>query len=262
MNLSLILLLALSIPFAQADVIKGKIFKVIEGTRSSEDMVFMQDGRVVFIDKKDAVLMRSLETAQSSLEITTDDRNTMRAARSSNKMMEAPFTPSILPNKSEVDKMFNRLNSNYQRESQCFNRAHVWANDEFKKNNILTEKIFVFFTASYINRTRFNWWFHVAPLVSYQSGGKVEKAVLDFRYADRPLTIKQWTDMFVYSSRECLVTTKFSDYDVNPQTEDCYQITTNMYYWQPQDIAARDRTEIEMQDFAPGSIQSAFAEAF
>jgi hypothetical protein len=176
--------------------------------------------------------------------------------------LRTSFEPTILPSLDEAKITFNRLNSSYHRESQCFNRAHVWASEEFKTNGLKSMKVFLFFTASYITRHRFNWWFHVAPLVKAMHDGRVTSRVLDFRYADRPLTVKEWTDTFFMSSRPCLVTDKFSDYDVNPQTEDCYLITTNMYFWQPKDIAQRDTDGIEKENFATGSLQSAYGQAF
>lgn len=173
------------------------------------------------------------------------------------------FSTTPLPDLKSVTAMFHRLDKNYQRKSECYNRAHVWSFDEAKNFGVETKKVFIFFTAAYIRRVRFNWWFHVAPLVQFrEENGDLGERVLDFRFADRPLTVKQWTDLFVYSSRPCKKTTKFSEYDVNPQTEDCYLITTSMYYWQPQDIAARDAGAPEKQGFDEGSFEAARSEAF
>jgi hypothetical protein len=77
-----------------------------------------------------------------------------------------PYEPTILSSLAEVEAMFERLNPDYKRVSECSDRAHVWSYDEFKKNGIKSQKVFAFFTASYINKNRFKWWFHVAPMVN------------------------------------------------------------------------------------------------
>src|SRR5690606_15063954 len=106
----------------------------------------------------------------------------------------------------------------------------------FKRSGTKSNKVFVLFTASYINRNKFKWWFHVAPLVEVNESGSIQSRVMDFRYTDRPLPIKEWTDVMVFSKRPCKVTTKFSEYDINPQTEDCYLMVESMYYRLPGDI--------------------------
>ena len=272
MKLSLILMFLVTVSNSHAEVLNGKIHSIIRGEKNEDDIVRLENGRVVFVDSKDASLLRGLQS-KGNFEIVTNNSNTITAARSVNKGLlafeseEEPliqtFEASVLDNLNEVRSVYNRLNSNYQRESQCFNRAHVWANDEFKNHGIQSMKVFVFFTASYIRKARFNWWFHVAPLVKYKDdSGEVVSKVLDYRYADSPLSVKEWTDMFVYSNRSCLETTKFSEYDHNPQTEDCYLIYTSMYYWMPQDIAQRDTTNVEKENFSNGSVENAYWEAF
>jgi hypothetical protein len=101
-------------------------------------------------------------------------------------------------------------------------------------------KAFIFFTASYINSVRFKWWFHVAPMYLVNNQGEIKNMVMDYRYTDRPLTIKEWTDKFVYTKRPCKITTRFSEYDVNPQTENCYLIFENMHYKIPAEINEKE----------------------
>src|SRR5690606_7148135 len=125
------------------------------------------------------------------------------------------FQPTVIPNYMEADKIFNRLNPNWRRSSECSNRAHIWAHEEYNKYNIKSEKAFIFFTASYINQNRFKWWFHVAPMLTVNENGQMVKRVLDVIFNHQPVTIKEWTDNFIFSKRPCKVTTKFSEYDVN-----------------------------------------------
>jgi len=153
----------------------------------------------------------------------------------------SPFGPTIVKNLEEAKSIFERSNPFYRRLSECTDRAHVWAHDELKYSGTKSLKAFVFFTASYINSVRFKWWFHVAPMYRININGNLIDMVMDFRYSDKPLTVKEWTDLFVFTKRSCKVTTKFSEYDVNPQTESCYLIFESMHYKVPDELFDQER---------------------
>ena len=169
----------------------------------------------------------------------------------------APYEATVLPSYQAANDLFHRLDNNYLRRSECTDRAHVWAYDEYKKNGIISNKIFIFFTASYINRNNFKWWFHVAPLVKVNENGKIVDRVLDYQFMDRPSTVKEWSDLQVSSKRECKVTSKFSEYDVNPQTEDCYMIYASMYYRLPGEIQAQETIGEYRNDFFESEVNFA-----
>jgi hypothetical protein len=209
----------------------------------------LENGRVVFFKKHFKSFGTTLTwLSGSKVKVEIDEHNDLvnlslvesqgEANEGAKRLLQdpPPFNPTILNSIGAAQAMFNRLNSEFKRDSECTDRAHVWAYDEYKTNNIASEKVFAFFTASYIDRNRFKWWFHVAPLVSVNINGSIQKYVLDIRYKDRPTPIKEWTDMMVYSHRDCKMTTRFSEYDVNPQTEDCYMMIDSMYYRLPSDL--------------------------
>lgn len=150
------------------------------------------------------------------------------------------YNPTVLPDLIAAQKLHDSLNPHFIRKSECTDRAHVWVYEMFKNQKINSRKAFIFFTASYINRVKFKWWFHVAPMVDVMEGGQVQQKILDFMLIDRPVSVQEWTNLQVYSKRACKVTTKFSEYDVNPQTEDCYLIYETMYYRLPGDIYAQE----------------------
>jgi hypothetical protein len=176
---------------------------------------------------------------------------------------EAPlYEPTIVPSLNEATKIFKRFNPNYKRASECSNRAHVWASEEFKKTNLKSMKVYALFTASYITRVRFKWWYHVAPMLAVKEGGKVERRVMDFMFTHQPVKVKEWTDQFVFSKRPCLPTTKFSEYDVNPQTEDCYLMDGPMYNWTPTDLSNEELQGRYKTEFSQGEIRAAYSEAF
>lgn len=172
------------------------------------------------------------------------------------------FEPTIMPSYESVAEMFERLDPKFRRVSECSDRAHVWSYDEFKNSGIQTEKVFIFFTASYINRNKFKWWFHVAPLVSVMENGVVQKRVMDYRYTDGPRLIKEWSDMMVFSKRECKMTTKFSEYDVNPQTEDCYMMIDSMYYRLPDELSKQETAGVYRSSFSESEVSAARGRAF
>jgi len=176
---------------------------------------------------------------------------------------EAPdFKPTIIQGQKEALKIFERLRSNYRRKSECSDRAHIWAYDEFINNKIFSQKIFIFFTASYINRYSFKWWFHVAPMILVQENNSIKEYVLDFRYAQAPLLLKDWSDLMVHTKRNCKLTTKFSEYDVNPQTEDCYFIKDSMYYRLPSDLSLRETNQQYQTKFNLSEIKYSLSQAF
>ena len=169
----------------------------------------------------------------------------------------SPFEPTVLPNSRAAQEMFDRLDADYIRRSECTDRAHIWSFDEYKRSGISTMKAFIFFTASYINKNNFKWWFHVAPMIKVQENGKIVDRILDYQFMDRPVTVKEWTDMQVHSKRDCKVTTKFSEYDVNPQTEDCYMIYESMYYRLPGDIHAQELRNEYRSSFSESEVNFA-----
>lgn len=250
---------------SHAEVIQDKVHSVENG------LVKFQNGRVAYMDQKNLNLK-----SEDYVHVEVDDTSTILSYKKmtppakfeSMSLLEettpaaVPYEPTIVQGMEEAWNIFNRSNSNYKRISECSDRAHVWANDEFKKNGIKSEKIFVFFTASYINSVRFKWWFHVAPLYTVATGSGLEKLVMDYRYTDRPMTVKEWTDKFVYTKRDCKVTDKFSEYDVNPQTENCYVIYRSMHYKLPIEIQAEEQSGQYKTTSSESEIRASYNYAF
>lgn len=172
------------------------------------------------------------------------------------------FTPTIVNGIEEAHKIFERSNPNYKRISECSDRAHIWAFDELKYSGTKSMKAFVFFTASYINSVRFKWWFHVAPMYRVKSDEMMTDMVMDFRYSDKPLKLKEWTDLFVFTKRPCKVTTKFSEYDVNPQTENCYLIFESMHYKIPGEIHRKELEGKFKNKTSESELRASFQYAF
>lgn len=266
MKKSLFLVALFTTSMLQAEIIRSHIH-AIDG-----DIIKFSNGRVAFLDFK-----RSHLSASDYVEAHVDEKSSLISIRpltppvkNSFKLMSltpeersAPlFEPSIVPSMEEAWNIFKRSNPNYKRISECTDRAHVWAHDEFKFSGTKSRKAFVFFTASYINSVRFKWWFHVAPLYKVNDRGVVKELVMDYRYTDRPMTIQEWTDQFVFTKRPCKVTTKFSEYDVNPQTESCYFINESMHYKIPGEIYEQETSNRYKTITTESELRAAFNYGF
>jgi hypothetical protein len=262
-----IILFILSLLLTRTLIAESFQAKLVATEKAQENNFLLKfsNGRVAFTTSPNANLEHtnyqvSVDEDQNLLQLqVSDDRP--EAAEEKNYFLSLENAPTLI-SEEEARKIFHRLNSNYKRSSECSNRAHVWAWEEFKNNKITSEKVYVLFTASYINRHRFKWWFHVAPLLSVQTGDQVEKWVFDFMFNPHPVTIKQWTDGFVYSHRPCQLTERFSEYDVNPQTEDCYLMIDSMFTWNPIDMKNQELYGRYKTQFVRGEINFAYQQAF
>ena len=238
-----------------AENLENKVHSVLMGEKNQPHIVRLLDGRVIYLEANETE--KALALSQTATPVSADKLMLQEPPLATDN-----FEPTILPNLEAATAMFERLNSKYQRVSQCFNRAHVWSSEEFKTNGIKTLKTFVFFPQNYLTAYRFNWWFHVAPTVLVQEGDQVVHRVLDYRYAMKPLTIKEWTDLFVYSKRSCPEIPKLSMYHTNPQTEHCYIMNSSMYYYQPTDFDKLEATSVLKTQFNKFDVSGAYSEAF
>lgn len=236
-------------------------------------LVKFQNGRVAFLPLEEKALYPNLKGVHVEARLDKDlnllsmtsmsQKSTLSLTDEAPENNEPPaFSPTKVSNFNEANNIFKRLNPNYKRASECHNRAHVWASEEFNRSGLKSMKVFVLFTASYINRVRFKWWFHVAPMILVNENGTIQKHVLDFMFNHRPVTVREWTNQFVFSKRPCLPTKRFSEYDVNPQTEDCYLMEESMYYWTPVDLHKQELEERYKTEFIQGELKEAYGEAF
>lgn len=252
-NFMVLWTLAFSFPgFAMTQ--SERIHSISDDFESDEVIVRYESGEVAFVDQASAQRLRALESFKSS----RSQEKTMSAL-----LEEAPlYTPSVIT-QGEATELFNRLNKNYTRKSECSDRAHVWAYDEASARGLKGQKAFIFFTDAYIKRTGFKWWFHVAPMYDVQTGGGVQKMVFDYMYKDRPVTVTEWKNMMVHSGRDCVMDFNFNtDYDAGAdQSQDCYMKYTSMYYHFPAEIGAMENGTFRTS-FDQGEVNSTRARAF
>lgn len=246
-----------------ADVIRDRIHSV------QGNLIRFHHGRVAYLEQEyfslqanDLVQVEVDESSSvTSLEKLAEDEAKSLLPEEDGPSIPMTFQPTLLEGMPEALRIYNAFNPYYKRVSECSERAHYWAHSEFKKSGTKGMKAFVFFTASYINSVRFKWWFHVAPMYKVNDNGTIRDVVMDYRYTDRPQSVKEWTDHFVYTKRPCKITDRFSEYDVNPQTENCYLMFESMHYKVPQELAAKERGKLKTQT-SDGEVSASFRYAF
>lgn len=274
----LFLLILLMLGFsAHADSFKSRIHSIDLAKNSKQShLILMENGRVVFVGYYQNALLDTFKESlrlQDTLEVEVDDKNNFLNAETVEETQgpstvtsvttkRMSYDPTIVTSNSAASAIFRRMRRDYQNDSQCYNRAHVWAYEEFQNSGLKSSKLFLFFTRRYIRNYRYKWWFHVSPMALVKQGSSIVERVLDRRYTGGPRYVSTWTRNFVHSGRKCPVVYKYYDYRNNQETEDCYLIPVSMYFWQPRDIERRDRTGAEKTQFFKREINHAYWEAF
>lgn len=228
----------------------GSVFLLFTSHVSAEVFVVAQDEELTFLSDG-RVLHQNSKAAETSINLLLPESNEIKN----------DYRPTVLPRMEDAYKIYNEMRTDYQEEAQCTNMAHVWVYEEFKRSGLQAQKMFLFFTKSYIRRFRFGWWFHVSPMVQVKKEHSVERVILDRRYTSLPLDPKNWTDHFIKSGRSCREVSRFSDYWNYQQSEDCYLIEATMYDWQPRDVRLKQKGIVK-KAFLKGEIQHAYNEAF
>ena len=274
MKLQLIVLTLLFSSTVFAETIQSRIYEIVQGANGDDHIVKMEDGQVVFIqDTQTLTQLQRSQEAQDLVQIEIDrerDLLSVQTIEAGNGLSEeafeeaAPlsFDPTVLSSRAQASTIFSRMKRGWQNNSQCYNRAHVWAYEEFNRSGLKSKKLFLFFTNRYIRNYRYKWWFHVSPMTYAKDGSSTTSLVLDRRYTGGPRTIKNWTDNFIYSRRTCPVVNKYSDYRNNQEKEDCYLIPVSMYFWQPRDILRYEQTGYQKTSFIKSEVDWSYYEAF
>lgn len=263
---------------AYADTeIKTQIHDIDVGMGNDVPLIFLTSGQVVSFPvgkKTDLDLLREgLQKRTWFLFTINEDREIVSmkevsspplAGGMAEKLMSftEPYTPSILRNFEEAKTIFSESRANAVKESQCFNRAHVWSYEWRTKRNLYTSKAWVFFTRKFIRKYKFEWWFHVAPMVHVVQDGEVKERVMDIKYSKGPLKLKQWTDIFMRDSAHCRVVEKYSDQANYPESGSCFVMKSSMYYYQPIDLELLEVTGQEKTRWLEPEVRHAYMDAF
>lgn len=191
------------------------------------------------------------------------------------------YSPTVFSSKDEVMKLWDIMPwSEFKpgdrrfNPSQCYMRAQLWGYDFYRNHQVNAMKVFVFYTHTFkrwyenwakANKKKdkkFDWWYHVAPYVLLKdpASQSLQEWVLDPSFAfmlggsdpkstDRPLNMKEWTDLFVESKRACKEFVRYQDFQCEVEsasqdcpkiqygTEHCYIIRTPAPVYNPDEIA-------------------------
>jgi hypothetical protein len=246
------------------------------GGRPSDDpLIFLSSGQVVKVIKNDHETLNRLHQAlkESAWLIVTLDKDRriieIKSTSPPIKPMEGmiglksllEYNPTIISSPTEALTIFNEARIKHK-ESQCYNRAHVWTYEWRAKRNIYTSKFWLFFTRKYIRKYNFEWWFHVAPVLHVQDGGKVWPRIADAKYAKSLLKLKHWTDIFMRNDAPCPVVNNYSDHANYPESGWCFVMKSSMYYYQPLDLENLERYGIEKHTWNATEVKQSYNEAF
>lgn len=263
--------------FAQS-VVSTQIHDIDMGQVDEQPLIFLSTGQVVTYPGTDKSIFDRLRSAirnktwfalklNEAREIIELKEIALPPSVMSQKNLlteenEAPYMPSILKNMDVARGFFYDARTTHKEESQCFNRAHVWAYEWRTKKNLYSSKAWLFFTRKFIRKYKFEWWFHVAPMVHVISDGQVKERVMDIKYARGPLKLKQWTDIFMRDNADCPVVEKYSDHANFPESGSCFLMKSSMYYYQPVDIEQKEILGFDKTKWQESEVRQAFLEAF
>lgn len=216
-----------------AERFSDTIHSFSEGKKGQEHLLFLNSGRVIFVDP---TFTAEEFSSGEAVDIEVNSKNRLEAISSlpdqSLPLYQEPFEElgiqedaTVLPSYAAAASIFSGMNRSYKRNTECTDRAHVWAYEEWKKHGLISRKVFMFFTNTYIRRYNYHWWFHVSP---YTFVGSTEY-ILDRRYTSGPRLRKTWSDNFIRSKKSCPVTT-YAHYRRNKNgPEHCFHVKSSMY---------------------------------
>ncbi len=273
-NLFFVLFFVLLSPTLLAKTFRVTIDSVDYGKPGEPTLLLLSDGQVGYLNsakKSGFTNVSTLAARKNLVEISLGKKNEVLSitplANSEKSISEQDtdwdtkalnYTPTVLGSVGEATTIFKRMNPRYQKESQCYNRAHVWSYEEYRRSGFNSMKLFIFFTRKYIRNYNFYWWFHAIPATYVGS----TLMTLDYRYTRGPLNVGTWSNIFVRSHRTCPFISKYSTYKNNQETQDCYIHPASMYFWQPYDLDRFERTGYSKTSFIQSQVNAAYHEAF
>lgn len=260
------LLLILS-GLVQAEVIRSTINSIDLSEEGEEALLLLDNGRVVFVEDESLLMDKNLLGAAVEVEASEDNRLISiqsipeEALPQQEEFLESPAeeeTPTIFPNEAAATKIFNDFNTSWKSQTECTDRAHIWAYEEWKEHGMISQKVFMFFTNTYIRRYNYHWWFHVSPYSLVQNGDEVVERVMDRRYSRRILSMKNWSDIFIRSRKACPETT-YRHYRQNKNgPEHCFHVKSAMYYRLPLHVRGLEDQGIKKTRFNTSEVNFSY----
>lgn len=275
----LLALISLSLTFsAHASMnLKTQVHDIDFGNGKQEDFLLLSSGHVAWIKDSNLKAMNTFDKARligKWVNITINDEHELeylqvitkptdaKSLFSAEMAVEEEYTPTVIESVDVAKKYFQE--SRYvNKESQCYNRAHIWSYEWFVKHNVNSNKTWIFFTRKYIRKFKFDWWFHVSPSVPVrEADGVIREKLMDVKYARGPINLKQWTDIFMRDDANCPMVKKYTDYANYPESGSCYTMRSSMFYYQPYEIESKETWGTSKNNWYDVEIKAAYLEAF
>lgn len=265
-----LIFLLLIMSSAYGETILSQIDSIDMGKQGEPHLVLLKEGRVAFVPfHKKKVLARLNKNAIIEFQLNHKSELTgfreIEVATPSDGFhtfeSEDPYTPSVVTLKT-AGSIFTKMRRGWTAKGQCFNRAHIWTYEEFKRTGTKLNKVFMFFTSRYIRKYKYKWWFHVTPMVYVGGLKQTNWKMLDRRYTKGPIRSKTWSDIFIKTKKACKVVNVYSHYRENQSTQDCYFFPVSMYYVVPSDLARLENTGEERTEYDPIDVEHALWDGF
>jgi len=222
------------------------------GDATSDHLVFFTDGRVQFLKNHERKKLNQII------------RKFLSQEKSAPFLIPHPielYEPSVISSEKATE-IFDSMNRRVRRTSQCFNRALVWGYEAWKKHDLKSMKVFMFFTQKYIRDYHYHWWFHASPYTSVETLRGPEEQVLDRYFMPGPVSFKTWSDYFIKPKTPCPTVERYTDYSEHQQDQYCYFLKVPMFYWQPKDLEARDGGAPHADEFLQEEVNAAYRQGF
>lgn len=150
----------------------------------------------------------------------------------------------------EAQEVMNSFNGKTADKSQCYNRSHMWTFEVFQSSDATLNlgKTWIFFTHKYIREFDYKWWFHTAPFAKVDDANGMY--LLDRGFTRIPYNLKNWTDLFMKNNSQCREVVDYLKYENNQESEYCYLIHSNQFFWQPyqlKNLSARGNLKVKYQ---------------
>lgn len=236
---------------AEARILEERIESVDLGKSGQEALIFLESGEVIYTTDRELAAKEALPGSKVRVDI--DKKHNLRSISSlpdeempeqTGSPLKESLTPTVLDNYDAAYKIFRGMNTSWYNKSECTDRAQVWTYEDWKRRGLISQKIFMFFTSTYIRRYRYHWWFHVTPTVLVNRGTnedgsqRIEEMMMDRRYSRGPLSRKTWSDIFIRSKKSCPIST-YRHYRQNRYGEEhCFHVKSAMYYRLPLHVRA------------------------
>jgi hypothetical protein len=271
----LIFLVLIQSAFSNQITETSTLIHLIDEKPTKEVFLYLTNGQIAKISKTKHSLInkiRGLKNTKERVLLKLDHHNNVLSFKKENNLeiirnentfnkIISPYHPSIIESNELATTYFLEARKNHK-ESQCYNRAHIWTYEWRVKNGIFSSKIWLFFSPKFIRKFKFNWWFHVAPLFHVKENNQTHRTVADVKYGKTLLNIKAWTDIFMHNNARCPLINDYNEYADNPESTWCYTMISPMYYYQPIDLEMRDLEGKELTVWNPSDLRNAYLEAF